>query len=136
MELWWQYGALAASAFTSATVLPGTSEAAFLAFLHAYPQHWLAALLVAGLFNGLGSMVSYAMGYWLPVKKRPSEKIMAYLQKWGVWTLLLAWVPVVGDGLPLAAGWLRLNPWLSSVVLVAGKFLRYGFLLGAARALF
>lgn len=68
------YLALIASAFTSATLLPGTSEAAYAAFVYQYPQHALGACLCAGLANGLGSMVSYYMGRMFPAKKRPSEK--------------------------------------------------------------
>ncbi|KLT72655.1 membrane protein [Neisseria arctica] len=132
MDIVWALGGLAVSAFTSATILPGTSEAAFLAALHVYPQHWAIILLVAGLANGLGSVVSYAMGRLIPPKKQPSEKVLAWLKRWGVWTLLLAWVPVIGDGLPIAAGWLRLNVWHSTLMLIAGKFLRYAALLGAA----
>jgi membrane protein YqaA with SNARE-associated domain len=51
-----------------------------------------------------------------------------------VWSLLLAWLPLVGDGLPIAAGWLRLNAWASCLMLLAGKFLRYGVLLAGLKA--
>ncbi|MDO5639957.1 MAG: DedA family protein [Neisseria sp.] len=127
--------ALAASAFTSATILPGTSEAAFALFVYQYPQAWAAALLVAGLANGLGSVVSYGMGRLIPPKKQPSEKVLRWLRRWGVWALLLAWLPVVGDGLPIAAGWLRLDFWKSVLMLVAGKFLRYAVLLAGIKGL-
>lgn len=134
MELFWLYAALAASAFTSATILPGTSEAAFTAFVLRYPEAWLGAWLVAGFFNGAGSIVSYGMGRLLPDKKRPSEKIFKFLNRYGIWALLLAWVPVVGDGLPIAAGWLRLNVWKCCLILTAGKLIRYGILLGGIQA--
>ncbi|WP_373747120.1 YqaA family protein [Neisseria dentiae] len=130
MEVFWLYAALAASAFTSATILPGMSEAAFTAFVISRPEAWLGTWLVAGLFNGAGSIVSYGMGRLLPDKKRPSEKIFKFLNRYGIWTLLLAWVPVVGDGLPIAAGWLRLNVWKCCLILTAGKLIRYGVLLG------
>lgn len=129
MDIIWALGGLAVSAFTSATILPGTSEAAFLAALHVYPQYWGTILLVAGLANGLGSVVSYGMGRLIPPKKQPPEKVLLWLKRWGVWALLLAWVPLVGDGLPIAAGWLRLNVWYSTLMLVVGKFLRYAVLL-------
>lgn len=134
MELFWLYAALAASAFTSATILPGTSEAAFAAFVYRYPESWFGAWLVAGLANGAGSIVSYGMGRLLPDKKRPSEKILKFLNKYGIFALLLAWVPVVGDGLPIAAGWLRLNVWKCSLMLTVGKLARYGVLLGGLLA--
>ena len=125
MPILYAYFALAASAFTSATILPGTSEAAFAAFLYAHPEHAFGGWLCAGLANGLGSMVSYCMGRLLPNRKKPSEKVLQHLHRWGVWSLLLAWVPIVGDALPIAAGWLRFNPWLSALMLISGKMLRY-----------
>ena len=109
MPLLYAYLALIASAFTSATLLPGTSEAAYAAFVYQYPQHAVGACLCAGLANGLGSMVSYYMGRMFPAKKRPSEKVLARIQRWGIWPLLFAWLPIIGDALPLAAGWIRLN---------------------------
>ena len=134
VELFWPYLALAASAFTSATILPGTSEAAFAVFVQQYPHAWAGAWLLAGVCNGLGSMVSYGMGRLIPPKKQPSEKVLRWLRRWGVWSLLLAWLPLVGDGLPIAAGWLRLNAWASCLMLLAGKFLRYGVLLAGLKA--
>ena len=89
---------------------------------------WLGALLLATLGNGMGSMVSYGMGRLVPDKHRPSERIHGWIQKYGVWALLMSWVPFVGDGLAIAAGWLRLNFWLSSLMLVLGKFARYAVL--------
>lgn len=74
MPLIYAYLGLAASAFTSATILPGTSEAAFAAFIYNYPEQAYGAWLCAGLTNGLGSMVSYWMGRLIPSKKRSSEK--------------------------------------------------------------
>ena len=100
MPLLYAYLALIASAFTSATLLPGTSEAAYAAFVYQYPQHALGACLCAGLANGLGSMVSYYMGRMFPAKKRPSEKVLARIQRWGIWPLLFAWLPIIGDALP------------------------------------
>ena len=74
MTVFYAYAALAFSAFTSATLLPGTSEAAFVLFVHRFSEHAYGALLCAGLANGLGSMVSYWMGRLLPSRKMPSEK--------------------------------------------------------------
>lgn len=129
MELFWPYLTLAASAFTSATLLPGTSEAAFLLLINNYPAAQTEALLIAGCFNGLGSIVSYFMGRYLPLKKRPPEKTFRILNRYGIWLLLFSWIPIIGDGLPIAAGWLKLNAWKSSIILMAGKFARYAMLL-------
>lgn len=78
------YAALAFSAFTSATLLPGTSEAAFALFVHRFPEHAYGALLCAGLANGLGSMVSYWMGRLLPSRKMPSEKTLNLMRRFGI----------------------------------------------------
>ena len=129
MTVFYAYAALAFSAFTSATLLPGTSEAAFVLFVHRFSEHAYGALLCAGLANGLGSMVSYWMGRLLPSRKMPSEKTIRIMKRYGVWLLAFAWLPVVGDALPLAAGWLRLNPWTGGLMLIAGKMARYAFIL-------
>lgn len=120
------------SAFTSATLLPGSSEAALLWLVSAQPQQQTLAFCLAWSGNSMGSMVSYAMGRMLPNHKKPSEKALAYLSRYGAPTLLLAWVPLVGDALPLAAGWLRLNAWYSAFWLTLGKGLRYAILLYGA----
>jgi membrane protein YqaA with SNARE-associated domain len=52
-------------------------------------------------------------------------KGLSTLQKYGGITLLLAWVPIIGDPLCVAAGWLRLNPWLCALFIAIGKFARY-----------
>ena len=128
MDIVWQWLGLWFSAFSSATILPGTSDVVLLAFVNANPQLWLGALLLATLGNGMGGMVSYGMGRLVPDKHRHSERIHGWIQKYGVWALLMSWVPFVGDGLAIAAGWLRLNFWLSSLMLVLGKFARYAVL--------
>ena len=128
MDIVWQWLGLWFSAFSSATILPGTSDVVLLAFVNANPQLWLGELLLATLGNGMGGMVSYGMGRMVPDKHRPSERIHGWIQKYGVWALLMSWVPFVGDGLAIAAGWLRLNFWLSSLMLVLGKFARYAVL--------
>ena len=125
MDIVWQWLGLWFSAFSSATILPGTSDVVLLAFVNANPQLWLGALLLATLGNGMGSMVSYGMGRLVPDKHRPSERIHGWIQKYGVWALLMSWVPFVGDGLAIAAGWLRLNVWLSVLALLLGKAGRY-----------
>ena len=125
MPLIYAYLGLAASAFTSATILPGTSEAAFAAFIYTYPEQAYGAWLCAGLANGLGSMVSYWMGRLIPSKKRSSErsseKTLRLLRRWGTLPLLFAWLPVIGDALPIAAGWLRRNPYTSGLMHLTRK---------------
>jgi membrane protein YqaA with SNARE-associated domain len=125
----WELWTLAVSAFTSATVLPGTSDIALTALLLRNPNDWLSIFLVASVANSLGGIVSYGLGYWLPKRHRISEsQKRALFEKYGVWALLLSWMPVIGDLLPIGAGWLRLNVWLSAVMILLGKSIRYAVL--------
>ena len=119
--------ALFVSAFTSATLLPGTSDAALVAVLWRNPALAWQALAVATLGNSLGGMLSYLLGRLLPekIRHRFSDKTVRYCRRWGAPVLLLSWLPLLGDALPFAAGWLRLN-WLQSLCfLTLGTFLRY-----------
>ena len=122
-------GLLATSAFTSATILPGSSEVALLVFLAKFPKVAVLALCVASLANTLGSITSLMIGRWLPLKQLPSEKVQNYLTRYGSPVLLLSWVPLIGDALPLAAGWLRLPMFACSVYLLIGKMARYGMII-------
>ncbi len=111
------------SSLLGATLLPGGSEAVLFAVLKTYPDTLWLALLVATLGNTLGGMISYGMGRMLPLtqKLKHVEKVRHY----GTPALLLAWTPLLGDALCLAAGWLRLNPWQAAVFMALGKFARY-----------
>ena len=120
---------LTLSAFTSATILPGSSEAALVTFLWKYPHAWFIALLLAGIGNTAGSMTSYALTRVIPHKKKFSEKYLHLLQKYGTSLLFFSFVPIVGDTLPLAAGWLRLPVWRCVFFIGLGKFSRYGVIL-------
>jgi membrane protein YqaA with SNARE-associated domain len=121
---------LALSSFVSATLLPGTSELVLLAVLQQYPDKWWTAIGVATVGNTLGSMTSYVLGRLVP--NRAEAKAVERVRRYGYPILLFAWAPVVGDALPLAAGWLRFNPWLTTFFIALGKFARY---LAAAGAL-
>ena len=94
------------SSFLAAT-LPGGSEIILFAVITAYPEMLGAALASATIGNTLGGMLTFAMGWLMP---QPGKlKHLAQLRRYGTPTLLLAWVPLIGDGLCLAAGWLRLS---------------------------
>lgn len=122
-------GLLATSAFTSATILPGSSEVALLVFLAKFPKAAVLALCVASLANTLGSITSLMIGRWLPLKQLPSVKVQNYLTRYGPPMLLGSWMPLIGDALPLAAGWLRLPMFACSIYLLIGKMARYGMII-------
>lgn len=111
------------SSFLAATLLPGGSEAVLFGVLKGYPETLWAALLVATIGNTLGGMISFGMGWLLPQTQQ--LKHVEKLRRYGTPALLLAWVPLLGDALCLAAGWLRLNPWQAALFMAVGKFARY-----------
>ncbi|HEX4985852.1 MAG TPA: YqaA family protein [Burkholderiales bacterium] len=120
-------GSLFLSSFLAATLLPGGSEFVFAGLLMSGAATLWPALAVATLGNTLGGMSSYLIGRIVPERKA-AERALAWVRKWGVPVLLLSWVPVVGDALCVAAGWLRLNAWWSALFIAAGKFARYWIL--------
>lgn len=115
--------------FLAATLLPGGSELLLLAILHDKPELLWAAVFSATIGNTLGGLLTFAMGWFLP-HKQASSRYSAWLQRYGAPLLLLSWVPIVGDALCLAAGWLRVNVLFALVCLLLGKFLRYVLIAG------
>ena len=123
----WGLIGLAASAFLSATWLPGNSELSLTLFVRHWPENTWLAVGVATAANTSGSLVGMLIGRLLPAKASLpvwAKKHMAHL---GPAVLLLSWLPVLGDALPTAAGWLRLA-WLPCfIALLIGKAMRYLF---------
>lgn len=91
---------------------------------------------MATLGNTLGGMSTWLLG-WLLAKRYPldqprqarQQRAIALLKKWGSQLLLLSWLPIVGDPLCFAAGWLRMNAVLSALFIGAGKIARYAVIL-------
>jgi|SRR5215471_6207309 len=115
--------ALFVSSFLAATLLPGGSEAVLYAVLRIHPGEYWAALAVATAGNTLGGMSSWLIGRMI-ARAKPLAGL-ASVQKYGAPVLVFSWVPVIGDPLCVAAGWLRLNPWLSLAFMALGKGARY-----------
>jgi membrane protein YqaA with SNARE-associated domain len=88
-----------------------------------YPAQLWPALGIATLGNTLGGLSSYLIGRVLPPKKDLPG--LPAVQKYGSPVLLLSWVPILGDPLCVAAGWLRLDPWRATLFIALGKFARY-----------
>ena len=122
------------AAFAAATLIPAQSETVLVALIvgAAHPV-WLL-LAVATLGNVLGSVVNWAVGRfltrfsdrrWFPVSARQLARATGWYARWGHWTLLGAWIPVIGDPLTLAAGVLREPFWRFVLVLTLAKGWRY-----------
>ena len=132
------YALLFAAAFLAATVLPFYSEIYFLKLL-ADGHEPVALWLTATTANTLGSMVNWALGFyllkfkdkrWFYFNDRQIARGQHWFNRYGAWSLLFAWLPVGGDALTLIAGIMRV-PLLLFVVLVAiGKSVRYLVVMG------
>ena len=121
-------GALFLSSFLAATLLPGGSEFVFAGVLSSGTAGLWPALTVATLGNTLGGSTSYLVGRLVPDRKLGGHAL-EWARRWGAPVLLLSWVPIIGDALCVAAGWLRLNLWWSVLFMALGKFGRY-YLIG------
>nr|WP_249324819.1 YqaA family protein [Enterobacter mori] len=118
---------LFASSFLSATLLPGNSEVVLVAMLlSGMSQPWLL-VLIATMGNSLGGLTNVILGRFFPLreKSRWQEKAVGWLKRYGAATLLLSWMPVIGDLLCLLAGWMRISWGPVLFFLCLGKALRY-----------
>lgn len=122
------------TAFIAATLLPAFSEVALAASLSSGASVlylWLAATLG----NTLGSCVNWWLGReilrfqkkrWFPVSEIQLQKAQLRFNRYGVWSLLLAWLPIVGDPLTFVAGVMRVKFAVFILLVALGKGLRYG----------
>ena len=115
---------LFAMSFVAATLVPLPSEAALFAYVHIRPQEAALAVAVATIGNTAGGMTSYAIGRLIPQKKL-NLKAIDWVKRYGAAATALAWLPLIGDALCVAAGWLRMN-WLAVLAfMTAGRLARY-----------
>jgi membrane protein YqaA with SNARE-associated domain len=110
------YAGLFLTAFVAATILPMQSEAALVGLLLLDAQPVWLLVTVASVGNILGSVVNWLLGRfiehyrdrrWFPVKPAALDRAQAWYRRYGRWSLLLSWMPVIGDPLTVAAGVLR-----------------------------
>ena len=114
-------------AFVSATLVPLGSEPAVFAVVKANPAMFWPAVIVASIGNTLGGAVDYFLGYRAKIAfaKERQSRWFGWLAKYGAKTMLLSWVPGIGDPLCTLAGWLHLPFWPSVMYMAIGKFARY-----------
>jgi membrane protein YqaA with SNARE-associated domain len=116
--------ALFAASFAAATLFPLPSEAALFAYLKAYPEHTALAIAVATLGNTAGGMTTFLLGRLVP-NRRIDNQAVRLLHRWGAPITFFVWLPIVGDALSAAAGWLRVN-WVAALAfMAAGRLSRY-----------
>ncbi|MBX9740176.1 MAG: DedA family protein [Beijerinckiaceae bacterium] len=128
------YAGLFASAFLAASLFPAQSEVVLGGLILAKMQPAWLLIAVASLGNILGSVLNWLLGrgieryrdkQWFPVSEASLSRAQQFYGRWGRWSLLLSWMPVVGDPLTLVAGVMR-EPLPSFLVLVAAaKIGRY-----------
>ncbi|MCG9966183.1 MAG: YqaA family protein [Shewanella sp.] len=119
-------------AFLAATLLPGGSEVLLVGLLNKVPQAWPSLVAVASIGNTLGAMTSFYLGRLGRFAKSPEAlsegkytKALTLIERYGVWSLLLSWAPIIGDVLCLLAGWLKLPMRPALIVIFIGKTVRY-----------
>jgi membrane protein YqaA with SNARE-associated domain len=121
------------ASFLSATLLPGGSELALGALVAAWPERSALAVIVATCGNTLGGLTSFLIGRLLP-QPRADGRALALARRFGVPALLFSWVPLIGDALCVASGWLR-HPWIpAALAIAAGKAARYVVVAESVRA--
>ena len=138
METVVAYLALFTIAFLAATLVPAQSELVLSGMMLSGEYDTLLLLVVATAGNTLGSCVNWLLGRfiesfrnrrWFPVSPAQLARAEHWYRKWGIWSLLLSWAPVIGDALTLVAGVLRVRllPFVLLVLLAKGG--RYAVLI-------
>ncbi|WP_122605215.1 MULTISPECIES: YqaA family protein [Pseudomonas] len=128
------YFGLFMAALGAATLLPMQSETVLAGMLlsQAYPAVVLLSVATAG--NVLGSILNWLLGRyiirlrhkrWFPASEAQLEKAQRFYLKYGYWSLLLSWVPLIGDPLTLIAGVLREPLWRFVLIVTVAKGARY-----------
>lgn len=137
------YLLLFGSALLAATAFPAQSEALLLGLLVSgkYSAAWL--LLVASVGNVLGSLLNWLLGRgierfrhrrWFPIREHALARARDFYQRYGYWSLLLSWAPIIGDPLTLMAGVLREPLWRFLLLVSLAKSGRYLVVYGVSLA--
>ncbi len=137
------YSGLFLSALVAATVLPAQSEAVLAALVLAGEQPIWALVLVASVGNVLGSVINWLLGRglvtlrdkpWFPASPAALARAEGHYKRYGRWSLLLSWVPIIGDPITVVAGVLRESIWVFLALVTVAKVGRYVVLVALIQA--
>ena len=130
------YFSLLLISFLAATILPLSSELALGSLLRTKEYNSFILIGTASLGNILGSVFNWLLGFylfkyinkkWFPFKVNQINAASKRFRKLGVYSLLFAWIPIIGDPLTFIAGILKVNFLLFIVLVTIGKISRYFF---------
>lgn len=140
LDLLASHGVLFLVSLLAATILPGSSEVTLLALAAKHPDQTLIFTATATLGNTLGAVINWCLGRWLlrfadrpwfPANPKRLDQATTLFRRYGTWSLLFSWIPIVGDPLTVVAGVLRV-PFRTFLPLTAlGKLARYVLLITA-----
>ncbi|GAB6010597.1 YqaA family protein [Viscerimonas tarda] len=138
------YIGLFLASFLAATILPFGSEVVFVALIAAGMDAWTCTL-VASTGNWMGGMTNYYLGHlgkiewiekYLKIKKEKIEKIQHWLKGKGAAMAFFSFMPVVGDVIAVALGYMRANVYVVNISMFLGKFARYVVIMYGMNLLF
>lgn len=128
------HAGLFAVALGAASILPMQSEPVLVALLLLAEQPVWSLVVVASIGNTLGACINWGLGRaverfrdrrWFPVPPAKLARAEAWYRRWGRWSLLLSWAPIVGDPLTVVAGVLREPFWTFLLLVAIAKTGRY-----------
>ena len=129
----WGLWGLFIGTFLAATVVPFSADVLHITALHMTSNPWVC-LAVAVSGNWLGNLVTFGMGWlgkwdWIEkhfkVDRTKLEKQKGFFDRYGIWLALVSWLPLVGDVFSITLGFYRTNPWLTSLLFLLGRTLRF-----------
>lgn len=138
MLILFSYSQLLIISFLAATILPFSSEVVLTTMYLSNSFETYFLLIFTSIGNILGSVTNWYLGKkitifqnrkWFPVSTEQLERSRKYFQKYGLWSLLLSWVPIIGDPLTLLAGVLKVRFSIFLLLVSISKISRYIFIL-------
>lgn len=129
------YGGLFLNALAAGSVLPVQSEALLTLLLLDAHNNPTLLVGIATIGNTCGAVINWLLGYqiekyherkWFPASPEQLVRARNYYARFGRWSLLLSWVPLIGDALTVIAGVMREKLWIFVLIVAVGKALRYG----------